>query len=191
MNWSVFRSVQVWKYRFWTLVRCHRLGMECISRLTKQKPGLLDKSEVQTMPVVCYEPHIHKNAIRQSSLQIRGDICFAYDGGVGMTGFLSQFPGLLLRTKQRHMNSNFKRHSRYNSIHITIEHVWISPNHTPYVWIPSWGMSKIQWCSTFASDVCIPRLDVYNPGFLLNKLEGSAPFASEPIRHLIIRILGW
>ena len=59
--------------------------MECIPRVTKHKPGLLDKSDVETMPVVCYEPHIY-NAIRQSSLQTRGDICFAYDGGVPMTG---------------------------------------------------------------------------------------------------------
>ena len=69
--------------------------MECIPRVTKHKPELLDKSDVETMPVVCYEPHIYKNAIRQSSLQIQGDICFAYDGGVPMTGAVRLHPTFL------------------------------------------------------------------------------------------------
>jgi len=104
----IFQTVQVWKYRLWTLVRRHRFGMKCIPRLTKQKPGLLDESEVQTMPVVCYEPHIYKNAILGSPPYKYGETYALHTMGALVRQVLfPNFPAFYFVQIQRHMNSNF------------------------------------------------------------------------------------
>ena len=118
-----------------------QLGMECIPRLTKQKLRLLDKRKVKTMPVVCYQPHIYKNAIPGSPLYKYGETYALHTMGALIWHLLfHNLPAFCFLQMRWRMISITERDSRYKSIHITIEHVWISPNDTHM-----YGSLRVEW----------------------------------------------